>query len=84
MENLIKKGKFLYRFNGAFQKKGSHRPFEHNDRYVIAPVLSYQIDDKTKVTLEYNYQMANMTEVGSYYILELTLEDMQLCQEILQ
>ncbi|CAC9974754.1 TonB-dependent receptor [Flavobacterium panici] len=63
-----KEGKFLYRFNGAFQKKGSHRPFEHNDRYVIAPVLSYQIDDKTKVTLEYNYQMANMTEVGSYYI----------------
>ncbi|MFZ0597909.1 MAG: TonB-dependent receptor [Flavobacterium sp.] len=63
-----KKGKFLYRFNGAFQKKGSHRPFEHNDRYVIAPVLSYQIDDKTKVTLEYNYQMANMTEVGSYYV----------------
>ncbi|WP_029269816.1 TonB-dependent receptor [Flavobacterium sp. KJJ] len=62
------KGKFLYRFNGAFQKKGSHRPFEHNDRYVIAPVLSYQIDDKTKVTLEYNYQMANMTEVGSYYV----------------
>ncbi|TDW51852.1 iron complex outermembrane receptor protein [Flavobacterium sp. 270] len=63
-----KKGKFLYRFNGAIQKKGSHRPFEHNDRYVIAPVLSYQIDDKTKVTLEYNYQMANMTEVGSYYV----------------
>ncbi|MRX38495.1 TonB-dependent siderophore receptor [Flavobacterium sp. LC2016-23] len=65
---LDKKGKFLYRFNGALQKKGSHRPFEHNDRYVIAPVLSYQIDDKTKVTLEYNYQHANMSEVGSYYV----------------
>ncbi|MEP6929610.1 MAG: TonB-dependent receptor, partial [Flavobacterium sp.] len=65
---LDKKGKFLYRFNGALQKKGSHRPFEHNDRYVIAPVLSYQIDDKTKITLEYNYQHANMTEVGSYYV----------------
>ena len=62
------KGKFLYRFNGAVQKKGSHRPFEHNDRYVIAPVLSYQIDDKTKVTLEYNLQHANMTEVGSFYV----------------
>lgn len=65
---LDKKGKFLYRFNGALQKKGSHRPFEHNDRYVIAPVLSYQIDDKTKITLEYNFQHANMTEVGSYYV----------------
>jgi iron complex outermembrane receptor protein len=63
-----KKGKFLYRFNGSFQNKGSHRPFEHNDRYVIAPVLSYQIDDKTKITLEYNLQHANMTEVGSFYV----------------
>ncbi|OXA90428.1 TonB-dependent siderophore receptor [Flavobacterium hercynium] len=65
---LDKSGKLLYRFNGAFQKKGSHRPFEHNDRYVIAPVLSYQFDDKTKITLEYNYQHANMSEIGSYYV----------------
>ncbi|WP_286971521.1 TonB-dependent receptor, partial [Flavobacterium sp. UBA4854] len=47
---LDKKGKLLYRFNGAAQKKGSHRPFEHNDRYVIAPVISYQFDDRTKLT----------------------------------
>jgi len=65
---LDKKGKLLYRFNGAAQNKGSHRPFEHNDRYVIAPVISYQIDDKTKLTFEYNFQYANMTEVGSYYV----------------
>jgi iron complex outermembrane receptor protein len=65
---LDKKGKLLYRFNGAAQKKGSFRPFEHNDRYVIAPVISYQIDDKTKITAEYNFQYANMTEVGSYYV----------------
>jgi len=65
---LDKKGKLLYRFNGAAQKKGSHRPFEHNDRYVIAPVISYQVDDKTKLTFEYNFQYANMTEVGSYYV----------------
>jgi iron complex outermembrane recepter protein len=65
---LDKKGKFLYRFNAAAQKKGSHRPFEHNDRYVIAPVITYQIDDKTKITAEYNFQYANMTEVGSFYV----------------
>lgn len=65
---LDKKGKLLYRFNGAAQKKGSHRPFEHNDRYVIAPVISYQFDDRTKLTFEYNFQYANMTEVGSYYV----------------
>ena len=65
---LDKKGKILYRFNAMSQNKGSHRHFEHNDRYVIAPVISYQLDDKTKITAEYNYQRANMTEVGSYYI----------------
>ncbi|MHC0445012.1 TonB-dependent siderophore receptor [Flavobacterium sp. 3-218] len=65
---LDKKGKLLYRFNGAAQKKGAVRPFEHNDRYVIAPVISYQFDDKTKLTFEYNFQYANMTEVGSYYV----------------
>lgn len=65
---LDKKGKFLYRFNAAAQKKGSHRAFEHNDRYVIAPVITYQVDDKTKITAEYNFQYANMTEVGSYYV----------------
>ncbi|MBF4516812.1 TonB-dependent receptor [Flavobacterium sp. ANB] len=65
---LDKKGKLLYRFNGAAQQKGSHRPFEHNNRYVLAPVISYQLDDKTKITAEYNFQYANMTEVGSYYV----------------
>lgn len=65
---LDKKGKLLYRFNAMGQNKGSHRSFEHNDRYVIAPVISYQIDDKTKITAEYNYQHANMTEVGSFYV----------------
>lgn len=65
---LDKKGKLLYRFNGAAQNKGSHRAFEHNDRYSIAPVISYQIDDKTKITAEYNFQYANMTEVGSFYV----------------
>ena len=65
---IDKKGKLLYRFNAAAQNKGSHRAFEHNDRYVIAPVLSYQAGEKTKITAEYNYQHANMTEVGSYYV----------------
>ena len=65
---LDKKGKLLYRFNAAAQNRGSHRSFEKNNRYVIAPVISYQIDDKTKITAEYNFQYANMTEVGSYYV----------------
>ncbi|MXN91501.1 TonB-dependent siderophore receptor [Flavobacterium sp. Sd200] len=65
---LSEDGKLLYRLNVSAQNKGSHRPYEHNDRYVIAPVVSYQFDDRTKLTFEYNYQRANMTEVGSYYV----------------
>ncbi len=65
---LTSDGKLLFRLNGAAQTKGSFRPYEQNDRYSIAPVLSYQITDKTKLTAEYTFQNAKMTEVGSYYI----------------
>ncbi|ANH80489.1 TonB-dependent receptor [Niabella ginsenosidivorans] len=65
---LSKNRKLLYRFNIAAQNRGSHRDYEYNNRYVIAPVISYQVDDHTKLTLEYNGQFARMTELGSYYI----------------
>ncbi len=65
---LSKDGRFLYRFNAAAQNKKSHRANEFNNRYAISPVLSYQIDDQTKLTVEYNYQRANMSNVGSYYV----------------
>ncbi len=65
---LNKSKRVLYRLNIAAQNKGSHRDYEYNNRYVIAPVISYQLDDKTRLTLEYNGQFARMTEVGSYYV----------------
>lgn len=65
---LSKDGRLLYRINLAAQNKKSHRANEFNNRYVIAPVLSYQLDDRTKLTLEYNYQRADMSNVGSYYV----------------
>jgi iron complex outermembrane receptor protein len=65
---LSKDGKFLYRLNLAAQNKGSFRANEFNDRYTIAPVVSYQIDDKTKITAEYVYQRAHTSDVGSYYV----------------
>lgn len=65
---LSKDGKLLYRLNAAAQNKGSFRANEYNDRYTVAPVISYQLDNKTKLTLEYNYQKANMSNVGSYYV----------------
>jgi iron complex outermembrane receptor protein len=65
---LNREGKLLYRLNLAAQNKKSHRPNEYNDRYVIAPVISYQLDEKTKLTAEYTYQHAKMSDVGSYYV----------------
>jgi len=65
---LSSDGKLLYRLNLSAQNKNSHRANEYNDRYVIAPVISYQLDEKTKLTLEYNYQRANMSNVGSFYV----------------
>lgn len=64
---LSKDGKLLYRLNLSAQNKNSFRPNEYNDRYVIAPVISYQVDDRTKLTFEYNYQRANMSNIGSFY-----------------
>jgi iron complex outermembrane receptor protein len=65
---LSKDGKLLYRLNIAGQNKKSHRANEYNNRYTIAPVISYQLDEKTKLTLEYNYQRADMSNVGSFYM----------------
>ncbi|MBW7941769.1 MAG: TonB-dependent receptor plug domain-containing protein, partial [Candidatus Kuenenia stuttgartiensis] len=65
---LSQNGKLLYRLNLAAQNKKSHRPNEYNNRYTLAPVVSYQLDDKTKLTFEYNYQMADMSNVGSFYV----------------
>jgi iron complex outermembrane receptor protein len=65
---LSKNGKFLYRINAAGQNKNSHRPFEYNNRYSFSPVVSYQVDEQTKITLEYTLQHAKMSDVGSYYV----------------
>ncbi|RAW02439.1 TonB-dependent receptor [Pseudochryseolinea flava] len=64
--------KLLYRLNLAAKKSESHRDFEHNDRYVVAPVLSYHFSPRTKLTGEYTYQRAKMSDVGSYYVWSAT------------
>jgi len=66
---LSEDGKLLYRLNIAGTSKASFRPNEDNKRLVIAPVLSYQINDKTKATFEYTYQKAIMTDIGSAYVM---------------
>jgi iron complex outermembrane receptor protein len=65
---LSKDGRLLYRLNLSGQQKNSHRPNEYNNRYAVAPVISYQLDEKTKLTAEYNLQYAKMSDVGSFYV----------------
>jgi iron complex outermembrane receptor protein len=65
---LTRDGKLLYRLNLSGQNKKSHRANEYNNRYVIAPVITYRLDEKTKLTFEYTLQYAKMSDVGSYYV----------------
>jgi iron complex outermembrane recepter protein len=64
---LSKDGKIQYRLNLMGQSKGTHRKFEYNNRISIAPVLKFQINPRTSLTTEYNYQYVNMSPLGSAY-----------------
>ncbi|MCA0364828.1 MAG: TonB-dependent receptor [Bacteroidetes bacterium] len=64
---LSKDGKIQYRLNLMGQSKGTHRKFEYNNRISIAPVLKFQINPRTSLTTEYNYQFVNMSPLGSAY-----------------
>lgn len=64
---LSKDGKLLYRINVMGQAKNSHRDFEYNNRYTIAPVLKYLVDDNTALTLEYTQQFSEVNIIGSNY-----------------
>lgn len=65
---LSKDGRLLYRLNVMGQMKGSHRPFDFNNRYSIVPVLKYLVDDKTSVSLEYTHQFSEVNVIGSNYV----------------
>ncbi|BBE20279.1 TonB-dependent siderophore receptor [Aquipluma nitroreducens] len=65
---LSRNGRLLYRLNVAGQNKNSFRAYEYNNRYSIAPVVSYQFDDRTKLTMEYTLQHSKMSDVGSFYV----------------
>ena len=63
---LSKDGKLLYRLNVAGQSKGSFNKYNYNDKYVIAPVISYQIDSNTLITAEYTTQHVEAQTLGNY------------------
>jgi len=64
---ITKDGKWLYRLNVMGQLKNGHRDYEYNNRYSIAPVVKYLIDDQSSLTLEYNQQYAQMNVIGGNY-----------------
>lgn len=46
----------LYRLNVAYQNAGSFRDFNENEIFFVAPALTWQISNRTKLSLEAEYQ----------------------------
>lgn len=65
---LKQNGRLLYRLNMMGQSEGSHRPYEFNNRYILAPVVKYLFNDRTSLTAEYTYQYAQTALIGSAYV----------------
>ncbi|WP_207534611.1 TonB-dependent receptor [Desertivirga arenae] len=63
---LSRDGRLLFRLNAAAQTKGSYNKFNYTDKYVIAPVLSYQLDSNTLITAEYTTQRVEAQALGTY------------------
>ncbi len=63
---LSKDGKLLFRLNFAAQSKGSYNKYNYTDKYVIAPVISYQVDSNTLITAEYTTQHVEAQGLSTY------------------
>ncbi|MBD2360320.1 TonB-dependent receptor [Anabaena minutissima FACHB-250] len=48
-------GSLLYRLNVAYQNAGSFRDFNFTERFFIAPVVTWNISDRTSVTFDFEY-----------------------------
>ena len=51
-----KEGKLQYRVNAMGMKSRSFVKFDFNDRWLLAPVLKYQLSKQTYISAEYIYQ----------------------------
>ncbi|OQP43197.1 ferrichrome-iron receptor [Niastella yeongjuensis] len=78
---LSKDGRLLYRLNLAAQQKDYFTKFNFNNRVVIAPVIKYQIDDKTSVTFEYTYQAIKFLSNGNYSFSKEKLADEKVAND---
>jgi len=52
---MVKDGKFTYRFNIGAEKKNEYYHFGDFYRYWVCPVITYEFDKKTSLTYEFNY-----------------------------
>ncbi len=53
---LASDGSLLYRLNVAYENGGSYRDFNSNENIFVAPALTWNIDNKTKLTTEFEHQ----------------------------
>jgi iron complex outermembrane receptor protein len=58
---VTENNELLYRFNLAYEDKGSFREFVNNDRIFIAPVVKWNISDRTQAIFEMEYKHAKET-----------------------
>ncbi|GGH13391.1 TonB-dependent siderophore receptor [Pedobacter zeae] len=54
--NIDKAGKWQYRLNALGQKSESFQKYNFNDKFVIDPVIRYNINDHADVSAEYLFQ----------------------------
>ena len=64
---LDRGGNWLYRLNLMGQQADSHVNYDFQNRYAVAPVLTYRFDDNTALTAEYTYQRAQFKDPGAPY-----------------
>jgi iron complex outermembrane recepter protein len=49
----------LYRLNAAYQNSGSFRDFNFTERVFVAPIVTWNISDRTSLTFDFEYQNNN-------------------------
>ncbi|WP_417359235.1 TonB-dependent receptor domain-containing protein [Galbibacter sp.] len=63
---LTEDNRLQYRLISMYEDAQTHRDYDESDRFVIAPSLSYDITDKTKVITEFTYQQSNQITGAAY------------------
>ncbi|MDO5606919.1 MAG: TonB-dependent siderophore receptor [Capnocytophaga sp.] len=61
-------GKLSFRINLMGQEGNSFRNYDYNNRYIAAPSLRYELDEKTTLTAQYIYQKVKMANIGTAYV----------------